>query len=245
MAGLYQVDLGEVKLAGESCGWLKPVVMELPITDIKAPAGAKGMEKGVSGILGMDFLQRFDVKLDFQTGDATFANPGTAVAGGLGAGQMTEVQGKVLPNGFFVIDVKMQVSGDNSGEGQTSSATIPAIVDLGSAFTIGNWPAGNAAGLVPTSPAVQYRGQVVAGAAAPGDTYKPVEVGEVAMDLTIGREAGGGNLIRGRTVMIGDLPGFKAMGMFGPTLILGSDVLKLGKGVMIVSFYSRKMWLAL
>lgn len=46
--------------------------MELPITDIKAPAGAKGMEKGVSGILGMDFLQRFDVKLDFQTG-ALFA----------------------------------------------------------------------------------------------------------------------------------------------------------------------------
>lgn len=26
------------------------------------------MEKGVSGILGMDFLARFDVKLDFQTG---------------------------------------------------------------------------------------------------------------------------------------------------------------------------------
>lgn len=36
----------------------------------------------------------------------------------MGAGDMTEVQGKVLPNGFFVIDVKMAVSGD-SGAGQT------------------------------------------------------------------------------------------------------------------------------
>ena len=33
--------------------------------------------------------------------------------------------------------------------------------------------------------------------------------------------------------------------MHGPTVILGTDVLKLGKGAMIVSFYSRKIWLAL
>lgn len=37
----------------------------------------------------------------------------------------------------------------------------------------------------------------------------------------------------------------QAMGMSGPTIILGSDVLKLGKGAMIVSFVSRKVWLAL
>lgn len=64
------------------------------------------------------------------------------------------------------------------------------------------------------APSLAANLQVVAGAAAPGDTYKPVEVGEVAMDLTIGREAGGGNLIRGRTVMIGDLPGFKVWALF-------------------------------
>lgn len=49
----------------------------------------------------------------------------------------------------------------------------------------------------------------MAGAAAPGDKYKPVEVGEALMDLTIGTKAGGGRLVKGRTVMIGDLPGFK------------------------------------
>lgn len=37
----------------------------------------------------------------------------------------------------------------------------------------------------------------------------------------------------------------QAMGMSGPTIILGSDVLKLGKGAMIVSFVSKKIWLAL
>ena len=42
--------------------------MELPITDIKGK-GSEGMEKGVSGILGMDFLSRFDVKLDFRSGE--------------------------------------------------------------------------------------------------------------------------------------------------------------------------------
>ncbi len=55
---------------GQSFGQLKPVVMELPITDIKGK-GSEGMEKGVSGILGMDFLARFDVRLDFQTGEGT------------------------------------------------------------------------------------------------------------------------------------------------------------------------------
>ncbi len=38
---------------------------------------------------------------------------------------------------------------------------------------------------------------------------------------------------------------YQAMGMSGPTIILGSDVLKLGKGAMIVSFVSKKIWLAL
>lgn len=51
--------------------------------------------------------------------------------------------------------------------------------------------------------------QVVAGAAAPGDKYKPVEVGEVKMDLTVGVKADGGSRVRALTVMIGDLPGFK------------------------------------
>lgn len=43
--------------------------MELPITDITG-RGSEGLEKGVAGILGMDFLSRFDVKLDFRTGAA-------------------------------------------------------------------------------------------------------------------------------------------------------------------------------
>lgn len=37
----------------------------------------------------------------------------------------------------------------------------------------------------------------------------------------------------------------QAMGLTGPTIILGSDVLKLGKGAMIISFFSKKIWLAL
>ena len=42
----------------------------------------------------------------------------------------------------------------------TSPAKIAAIVDLGSAFTIGNWPAGKLAGLEPRGPNVRYNGQV-------------------------------------------------------------------------------------
>ncbi|CAM9303607.1 unnamed protein product [Ectocarpus sp. 6 AP-2014] len=245
MSGLYQVSLGEVKVAGQSFGQLKPVVMELPITDITGK-GSEGMEKGVSGILGMDFLARFDVKLDFQSGDATFARPGSAVSGGLGSGDMTGIPGRILPTGFMVIDVKMKPT--EAGKGSPSG--IPAIVDLGSAFTIANWPAGRLAGLEPHGPNVRYNGQVVAGAAAPGEVYKPVEVGEANMDMLIGArkdlgQSNGSNLIRSRVVMFADLPGFKAMGMSGPTIILGSDVLKLGKGAMIVSFVSKKVWLAL
>lgn len=45
-------------------------------------------------------------------GDATFADPGVAARGGLESGDMTEVEGRVLPTGFFVIDVKMRPSGE-------------------------------------------------------------------------------------------------------------------------------------
>ncbi|CAM9551476.1 unnamed protein product [Ascophyllum nodosum] len=162
---------------------------------------------------------------------------------------MTEVDARLLPTGFFIIDVKMRPSkGDTTVEAQRSPAKIAAIVDLGSAFTIGNWPAGKLAGLEPRGPNVRYNGQVVAGAAAPGEVYKPVEVGEATVDIAIGTKSGTGgsaSVLRARNIMLADLPGFKAMGVFGPTIILGTDVLKLGKGAMIVSFFSRKLWLAL
>ncbi|CAM9401316.1 unnamed protein product [Hapterophycus canaliculatus] len=254
MAGLFQVSLGEVEVAGQSFGQLKAVVMELPITDIKGK-GSEGMEKGVSGILGMDFFSRFDVRLDFQSGDATFAKPGTAAKGGLGSSEMTGIPARILLTGFMVIDVKMKPT--EAGRGSPSG--IPAIVDLGSAFTIANWAAGKLAGLDPNGSNVKYNGQaseelwVVAGAAAPGEVYKPVEVAEADMDILVGarknlgQPKGSNNLVRARTVMFGDLPGFKASrGMtYGPTIILGSDVLKLGKGAMIVSFVSKKVWLGL
>ncbi|CAM9975197.1 unnamed protein product [Pylaiella littoralis] len=252
VSGMYQVSLGEAKVAGQSFGQLKAVVMELPITDIKGK-GSEGMEKGVSGILGMDFLARFDVKLDFQSGDATFAKPGVAASGGLGSSEMTGIPGRTLPTGFMVIDVQMKPTEEARG----SPSGIPAIVDLGSAFTIANWPAGRLTGLEPHGRHVRYTGQasrfeaVVAGAAAPGEVYRPVEVGEANMDMLIGarkdlgQSAGNRNMIRSRVVMFADLPGFKAMGLTGPTIILGSDVLKLGKGAMIISFFSKKIWLAL
>ena len=65
--------------------------------------------------------------------------------------------------------------------------------------------------------------QVVAGAAAPGDKYKPIEVGEVKMDLTVGVKADGGNLVRALTVMIGDLPGFKVGGMLSSLIMAGPE----------------------
>eukprot|EP00904_Undaria_pinnatifida_P005637 jgi/Undpi1/2202/HiC_scaffold_12.g05588.m1 len=204
MSGLFQVSLGEVVVAGQSFGSLKPVVMELPITDIRGK-GSDGMEKGVAGILGMDFFSRFDVKLDFRSGDATFANPGVAASGALGSGKMADVPGKVLPTGFFMIDVKLEPAGGGKGR----PASIPAVIDLGSAFTIANWSAGKAAGLDPRGSNVKYNGQVVAGAAAPGEVYKPVEVGEANMDMIIQGQQAGSHELRGRPVMFADLPGFK------------------------------------
>ncbi len=41
----------------------------------------------------------------------------------------------------------------------SSPSGIPAIVDLGSAFTIANWAAGKLARLEPRGPHVRYNGQ--------------------------------------------------------------------------------------
>ncbi|CAM9141149.1 unnamed protein product [Discosporangium mesarthrocarpum] len=233
VAGLFQVSLGEVQLAGQTCGKLEPVVMELPVNKVDE-GGAVGE---VVGILGMDFMTRFDVQVDFRGGDVTFAPPGAAMNGQLDTGGMTEIIGDTQAN-FFIVQVGLRI------DGQPAGRPVPALVDLGSAFTIANWNACETAGLGPRDPLVRYTGQMVAGASAPGQQYNSVEVGEAMVGLTIA--VGGENRrLPPRNIMVGNLPGVQAIGINGPVVILGSDVLKLGKGRMVMSSYSRRMWLAL
>lgn len=52
---------------------------------------------------------------DQTPGDATFAKPGAAAAGGLGSGEMTAIPGRILPTGFMVIDVKMKPTEEGKG----------------------------------------------------------------------------------------------------------------------------------
>lgn len=64
------------------------------------------------------YRSRSDVNFDrlmSWPGDATFAKPGVAAAGGLGSSGMTGIPGRILPTGFMVIDVKMKPTEERKG----------------------------------------------------------------------------------------------------------------------------------
>ncbi|CAM9234502.1 unnamed protein product, partial [Chrysoparadoxa australica] len=226
--GLYQVSLGMAQLAGKgnNCGPLTPVVMELPISNDQT-------SMDVAGIVGLDFLSRFDIAIDFERGEMALGPPGTASTGAFGTKDLAKIDGEMMiPPGFFAVKLLMESCGK----------PVSAVVDLGSAFTVLNTPAANLIGARPET--LRNTGQVVAGAAAPGKAYTPVQVLEG--NFSIGFDAcSSDKRLKDHLCSVGDLPGFAALGRGNEAMVvLGSDVLKAG-GRFVLSVYSRAMWLAL
>lgn len=235
MLGLKQVDLGDLSMGKEPIGKIFPVVMELPVPDT------------VAGILGLDFLQRYDISLDFGRDTAVFVAP---FFGGLsGDAEMVEIPGKLLaPLNMFYLEV--EVTHPTSSGGQPTKAK--AIVDMGSAFSIMNWACAKAAGAELGGPGIVNTGQVISGATAPGQSYNAIAVHEGVFDL--GRPGGGTVYRGGLRCCVGDAPAFAGVGLAGePAMVLGLDFLAgndgldgrlgRGRGRVVLALQRQTMWI--
>uniref|UniRef100_A0A7S4B403 Peptidase A2 domain-containing protein n=1 Tax=Chrysotila carterae TaxID=13221 RepID=A0A7S4B403_CHRCT len=97
--GLSQVDLGKVRLSdGFECGALQPVVMDVPVA--------------AAGLLGLDFLSRFDIELVLERAmpRAVFHPKGTARSADSGITRgMSCLKGRRLPrSGLIVVPLRMK-----------------------------------------------------------------------------------------------------------------------------------------
>ena len=215
-SGFRQVDLGIASLAGGlESGPLQPVVMQLPVA-------------GECGLLGLDFLSRYDVDLRLRSAApmAIFHDAGSTAAGVVNASGLSELSCLRLSSGLLSTAVtlscgalsaqrpdlvrKMRVLNDGYG------APVPAIVDLGSAVTLINWEAAAKAGLNADDPRVRQTEDVIA-----GPSGAPVRVAEARLTLELGDGARRENVL----VNIADLPVFAAVGLPGAAAVLGLDSL--------------------
>ena len=241
--GLRQLRLGalQVLLEGGSwqrCGALDAVVLEVPVPN------------AVGGLLGLDFLARFDVYVNFDasrphcvllppksactsdTAPQQDSPEGTIEA--LRSAGMVEAPLFYLPPpaGLYHCKVQLDCRGSKSG-------AIPAIVDMGSTFSIINTAAAASVG-----GDLRQTDQVVSGASVPGVGYQPVRVQQLeACCIRLGGMPGQGALDMGvHTLCVADLDAFNQLGLGrGPAMILGLDVLGAG-GSLVLSAAGRRMW---
>ena len=142
-SGFRQVDLGSASLAGGpagGCGPLQPVVMELPVP-------------GECGLLGLDFLSRYDVDLRLRAAApcAVFHDAGSTARGDVAVDGLSELECGRLASGLLTTAVsltsdalaaerpdlvrKMALIGEAPGQ----KGRVSAIVDLGSTVTLIHW----------------------------------------------------------------------------------------------------------
>ena len=229
--GAQQLSLGALQIKSDDgmkpCGMLDAVALEIPVPS------------SVGGLLGLDFLSRFDVYVNFEGArpHAVFLPSLSACsqddsAAGFGAsglrGRAVEaLRGSGLaeaplfylspPAGLYYCKVQLQ-------SGDTKSPPIAAVVDMGSTFTIINSQAAAAVGIQEGSPLLRSTDQVVSGAAMPGQGYVPVRVKELDARIRIGGMAGQGAIDLGQhCCCVADLSSFSQLGLgTAPAMILGA-----------------------
>ena len=207
-AASYQVSLGEASLAGHPLGDLTAIVMELPTG------------QSTDGILGLDFLNRYEaVELDWalRPGTVTLAPRGAvSEAGALSAG-LTQCHLERLGMGLLSVNVTV-------GEGPCATE-MPALLDSGAAFSCLNSAGASAAG-IRTDPSVEP--MWVAGASG-----QPMAMGVADRDVNFALEGRAvsergspATALGGVRPLVGDLPAFSALGLAArPAALLGLDAL--------------------
>mmetsp|Transcript_11722 Transcript_11722/g.18400 ORF Transcript_11722/g.18400 Transcript_11722/m.18400 type:complete len:128 (-) Transcript_11722:77-460(-) len=124
---------------------------------------------------------------------------------------------------------------------------MPAVIDMGSTFTVVNWNAVESTGLNRDDPSIRLTDMVISGAAVPGQQYNPLRVHEVDAGIKAGGMSGQGVIPLGSTkCVVVDLPAFDMLGIGGgPAMVLGLDVLAGEDNSRLMAFAASKqrVWL--
>jgi hypothetical protein len=212
-----KITIDAVSVGSETLGPLDAVVTDL---------SAAGLPDVVGGLLGLDFLSRFECDFDFAEKTIRLHRRGAIACGALDVAGLVEVPLATHPTGLKTVRIRLN-----------GCDPFPAVVDMGSFLSVVNWMAAARGGVAPDSPetrpseltATGIDGRTMPMATAPFDLEvcgrEEEEEGATKSSLT--------SDYRGRCC-VGDLPAFAALGAeTAPFASMGLDVLGRGRTVVV------------
>ena len=223
----------KVTIHGASVGSKSLGDLDAVVTDL----AAAGLPPVVGGLLGLDFLTKFQTEFDFGEKTLRFHPPGTIECGALDVSDLVEIPLATHPTGLKTVRCRLN-----------GCEPFPAIVDMGSFLSVANWMAAAKAGVSPDSPEVNRSAM-----SAVGIDGRQMPMATAPFDLEVmgvearGEGDGGGkessltSLYRGQCC-VGDLPAFASLGAeTSPFASMGLDVIGRGRTVFVPA--EGKMWL--
>lgn len=215
-----KTTIADVAVGGLTLGDLNAVVTDLSAT---------GLPSVVGGMLGLEFLSRFETEFDFANKTLAFHAPGTIASGAVDVADLVEIPLRTHATGLKLVRCSL-----NGG------APFDAIVDAGSFFSVANWMAAASGGVAPDSPNVTTSAMT-----AVGVDGRQMTMATAAFDLEVlGKDDPSGDASRvgeslkssyKGTCCVGDLPAFAALGAETSAFMsMGLDVLGRGRTVLDV-----------
>ena len=116
----------KVTISGASVGALELGSLDAVVTDL----AASGLPSVVGGMLGLDFLSKFEADLDFANKTMRFHPRGSIVSGALDVESLVEVPLAMHPTGLKTVACRLN-----------ASDAFPGVLDMGSFFSVVNWMA--------------------------------------------------------------------------------------------------------
>jgi predicted aspartyl protease len=218
----------KVVIKNPSLGAVEIPELDAVVTDLRAT----GLPPVVGGLLGLDFLQRFEVEFDFDKETITFHPRGSAITGVCDVSDLIKVRLKTHPTGLQLAPISLN-----------NCEPIDAIIDMGSLFSVINWKASERAGVTKDSPDLDSSGVIsndVTGAQmglAIGKFDLKV-LGEKSSELSYDLES----TYKG-AACVGDLPAFETLGAKNePFATIGMDV--IGRKRLVLDMYNHRIYLS-
>jgi predicted aspartyl protease len=212
-----KITIDAVSVGSETLGPLDAVVTDL---------SAAGLPDVVGGLLGLDFLSRFECDFDFAEKTIRLHRRGAIACGALDVAGLVEVPLATHPTGLKTVRIRLN-----------GCEPFPAVVDMGSFLSVVNWMAAARGGVAPDSPETRPSELT-----ATGIDGRTMPMATAPFDLEVcGREEEEGAATkssltsdyRGRCC-VGDLPAFAALGAeTAPFASMGLDVLGRGRTVVV------------
>jgi predicted aspartyl protease len=212
-----KITIDAVSVGSETLGPLDAVVTDL---------SAAGLPDVVGGLLGLDFLSRFECDFDFAEKTIRLHPRGAIACGALDVAGLIEVPLATHPTGLKTVRIRLN-----------GCEPFPAVVDMGSFLSVVNWMAAARGGVAPDSPETRPSELT-----ATGIDGRTMPMATAPFDLEVcGREEEEGATTkssltsdyRGRCC-VGDLPAFAALGAeTAPFASMGLDVLGRGRTVVV------------